>query len=41
MKADTLFNPHLREALFVHMVHHDDLIVIAGGGASRTERQKN
>jgi len=25
---------HLWKALFVHMVHHDYLIIITGGGAS-------
>lgn len=29
---------HLWEALLVHMVHHDYLIIIAGGGASWAER---
>ena len=34
---------YLWKALFVHMVHHDYLVVIAGGGTSRAgeEKQKN
>lgn len=38
VKSKASFESHLGEAFFVHVVHHDYLVIEAGGGASGAAR---